>query len=87
MPTILPLVSLATLLRSRPRTQVVGRIGVPCPLLPFLRLPKSEARVRILRHFLTEENLDGVGINHLATFTVGFSGAHLKTLCDQATLY
>ncbi|KAH8171121.1 ATPase family associated with various cellular activities (AAA) domain-containing protein [Sarocladium implicatum] len=51
------------------------------------RLPTLEARARILRMILREEQLDvDVNVGSLATVTKGFSGSDLKNLCAQASL-
>ncbi|KAK8037397.1 hypothetical protein PG991_000743 [Apiospora marii] len=49
-----------------------------------IKLPTTQLRVRILRLFLTEDNLAHIDIDKLADLTEGFSGAELRGLCTEA---
>lgn len=50
--------------------------------IPF-SLPNHQSRAEILRLNLTEEELDGVDIDYIASSTEGYSGSDLKSLCGH----
>lgn len=54
----------------------------------LITLPNKEDRRNLLKHYLTKENnLHDQDFDYLAALTENFSGADIKNLCKEATMY
>jgi cell division protease FtsH len=50
-------------------------------------LPDRQSRISILNLYLKNKNLDDIDINILADLTAGYSGAQLKNLINEASIF